>query len=362
MIVNFYNKIKKEIKLDFKEDLDSIYFNILHSLGLADYFITTEKRYKRINQKETTKYIVEEATEKVYHCPNFLNRFLYLEYNNEKIHYGYKDKTGENKGFVDGGEIFLKLDEDYIEQCSLEENINLYFKSKDNDNNEVVTMVSSKRNELFSEVLKLFFLKSGYSNEKKFDYIFNSKSLKFNLINSLEEIGLLNGSIILVFSHKNIKGAGGLGYIDFVDVKSGKIKKLKFDPKAPNWRRVTIGLNIFGFCKNSECKPFEKEVIYPVGVCDEFHDKFDLKKEVRNIICPKCNGVFKAETCGFYKCEYQFYGQLIEEGKIKDYTSDPKETKNNEFEYFNPYENGKKEWLELIIYTLPKQEIKYKNN
>ena len=358
MIVNFYNKIKKEVKLDFKEFLCDICFDIFCSLGLADYYITTKKRYNRKNKKETTKYIVEEATDKLYEHPKFLNEFLYLEYKNKFLNPIHSVQVnGESVGFVDGGEIFLKLNEGYIKTCSLERNIRLTFKDGGSDRS-----ITIKRNCLVSEVLKRFLLESGYNNESQLEFIYNGVKLGFNNTNTLEEIGIRNNSYILVSPTNLIHGGGVIGFMDFVDVKSRKVKKLEFNPHAPKWRLVSNGLNIFGFCKNSKCKAFKEEVVYPFEGFYYCRYKFDLKKEVTNIKCPICNRIFKAETCGFYKCEYQFSGKIIVEGEIKDYTSEPKETKNNEFEYFDPYKNGKQEWLELIIYILPKQEIKYKKN
>ena len=61
------------------------------------------------------------------------------------------------------------------------------------------------------------------------------------------------------------------------------------------------------------------------------------------------------------KCEYQFVGTKIEDGEEKEYDSKTKETKGDEFEYFNPYEKGKVRWTSLNIFVLPKQRIKYKS-
>jgi len=36
-----------------------------------------------------------------------------------------------------------------------------------------------------------------------------------------------------------------------------------------------------------------------------------------------------------------------------------KETKDNNFEYFDPYENDSVMWLDLTIYVIEKQKIKY---
>lgn len=47
--------------------------------------------------------------------------------------------------------------------------------------------------------------------------------------------------------------------LDFVDIKSGKIKRLDLSADVPIWRGVDIGLNIFGVCKNSKCKALKKK-------------------------------------------------------------------------------------------------------
>ena len=258
---------------------------------------------------------------------------------------------------VDGGEIFLKLDEDYIKTCSLNEKICLRFENT----NSIFIPVLLNRTDLLSEAKEKYINKYSYKNENKLKLFWNAKSLEYNLSDTLEDIGLYNNSRIFVLDSVEIRGAGGVGFIDFVDVKTGKVKKLEFSKNAPDWRHVDKGLNIFGFCQNPKCKAYKKEVVHIVGLLS-FNYKFDLKKEVTNIKCPICYKIFKAETCGFYKCEYQFSGKMIVEGEIEDYTSEPKETRSDNFEYFDPFKNGKKEWLELIIYVLPKQEIKYKKN
>ena len=89
--------------------------------------------------------------------------------------------------------------------------------------------------------------------------------------------------------------------------------------------------------------------------------RFNLNEEIRNIKCPICNKIMKPKTCGFWKCEYQFDGIKIEEGEEKSFKTEPKETKDDNFEYFDPFENDEVQWLQLEIYVLPKQEIKYKN-
>jgi len=78
--------------------------------------------------------------------------------------------------------------------------------------------------------------------------------------------------------------------------------------------------------------------------------------------CPLCKKIFKPKTCGFWKCEYQFSGKKINDGEVEYYDSKPKETKGDEFEYFDPFGNKEVQWIELNIYVLPKQSVKYQEN
>jgi hypothetical protein len=118
---------------------------------------------------------------------------------------------------------------------------------------------------------------------------------------------MLNIHRITVLSPNGLKGQGGYPMIDFVDVSSGKIKRLKFDKKAPSWRAVNKGLNIFGICNNSKCKAFKKEVVYPTELKEKLI--FNLNEELLNIKCPICHKIIKPKTCGFWNCEYQFVGK-----------------------------------------------------
>ena len=166
---------------------------------------------------------------------------------------------------------------------------------------------------------------------------------------------------IIVNDISNMIGAGcPIPMIDFVDVSSGKIKKLVFDKKAPAWRKVNEGLNIFGICNNSKCKAFKKEIVYPTKLEEKLI--FNLNEQLLNIKCPICDKIIKPKTCGFWKCEYQFVGKKIQEGDLVEFDSKTMETKGNDFEYYDAFKNGETQWMELIIYVLPKQEIKYEKN
>jgi hypothetical protein len=153
-------------------------------------------------------------------------------------------------------------------------------------------------------------------------------------------------------------GCGAGPITDFVNVEKGIVKNLKFSKDAPKWRKVEKGLNIFGQCIYKKCEAFKKEVIYTTNLTEKGLN-FNLNEEVVNIKCPICKIIIRPKTCGFWQCEYQFQGKKIEDGEVKSFDTKPKETCEDKFEYYDPFENGEVQLLELNIYVLPKQEIKY---
>ena len=184
-----------------------------------------------------------------------------------------------------------------------------------------------------------------------------SKNNILKIINQKNETG--TGFFCEIIFGRTNWGAGPV--MDFVNVEKGLVKNLNFSKNAPKWRKVKIGLNIFGQCNNKKCEAFKKEVIYSTDL-PENGLNFNLNEEAINIKCPICKKIIRPKTCGFWECEYQFEGQKIEEGEVKSFNSEPKETFEDKFEYFDPFENGEVQWLELNIYVLPKQYIKYIKN
>ena len=154
-----------------------------------------------------------------------------------------------------------------------------------------------------------------------------------------------------------LRGGGGIP-MNFVDVEKGVIQKLEFSDSAPEWRSVTEGLNLFGICNNAKCVANNEEVVFKVGI----NQKYNLQENVLNIKCPMCKGILVPKTCGFWNCEYQFVGNKIEGGALKHVDTKCKETKGDDFEYFNPYENESVLWTDLTIYTIEKQKIKFCSN
>ena len=195
--------------------------------------------------------------------------------------------------------------------------------------------------------------------------IYNSQKLSEYSSESVGKFFEGSMSTVHVVNKEGIDGGGGpRPPFDFVDVTSNKIKLKKVtyarDPSKLH-RKVKKGLNIFGICQNKKCGAKGKEVIYTTdlrkeGLC------FNINEEREKIICPICKTKFKKKTCGFWLCEYQFMGFYYdyEKGENIKYNSEPHETTEQNFEYFDPDENGSREWDELIVFVLPRQKIKYK--
>lgn len=174
--------------------------------------------------------------------------------------------------------------------------------------------------------------------------------------------GINNGNTIIL---KIIKKESDV--IRFADVESTKSTKLNFRNNGPIWRKVTQGFNLFGICQAAGCQACGKEVICKIGFTNSKQYSeggyFDLNEaEEKDLIkCPACRGIIDPKSYGFYKCEYQFVGKKIEQGKVFDYDSKIQQTNGDDFEYFNPDKSGKVvRWKQLLVYVFPK--AKFDNN
>ena len=154
-----------------------------------------------------------------------------------------------------------------------------------------------------------------------------------------------------------LRGAAGGPLIEFADVdKMSKTKNLKFSKNAKKWRKVSQGLNLFGKCINKKCEAYGNEVIFIAGI----NVKFDINLKAKEIVCPICSKNFIPNTLGFWKCEYQIKGEKLKDGEYIPVNINGKETKGNNFEYYDTNESGTSFWSKLIICVGYIQKMKYK--
>jgi len=197
--------------------------------------------------------------------------------------------------------------------------------------------------------------------DKNPSIIFTNKRTFQKHYSTFKYLDINDGDIIDAKYETKLIGAGGLGdSFEFVNIDQlTKPKYLFFSEYAPKWRKVSVGLNLFGNCINKKCKAYDEEVIFVVGI----NKKFDMNCEKKNIRCPICSKNFMPNTMGFWKCEYQIKGEKLEEGEYKHIDISGRETKGDNFEYFDPYKSGDRDiayWSSLKIFTGHRQKMKYR--
>ena len=194
-----------------------------------------------------------------------------------------------------------------------------------------------------SEVIKKFREKSGW-NDPDVYYFFNSKDLKDLEENlTVAELGIVNNAFIQVKEKRNRTG-GGLPML-FSDVSKNKIKELTCSNKAPSYREISKGINIFGICKFKKCLAYQKEVVVRIK-----KQKFDLIEERNDLFCPKCEALIIPKTVGFYLCKFKIYGKKLENGQEHEFSNESDEARNkNTIKYFDPELSGNLMMTQLIF-------------
>jgi hypothetical protein len=112
---------------------------------------------------------------------------------------------------------------------------------------------------------------------------------------------------------------------------------------------VRLGLNLEGKCFNEKCVAYKKTVI----INKEF-GRFDLIKQENEILCPMCNQIIEAQTCGFSGCSYCWSGKKFSKnGKVENVGEFGNwvEVKKKIYERFDPKNTLYADWISLTIYT-----------
>jgi hypothetical protein len=167
-----------------------------------------------------------------------------------------------------------------------------------------------------------------------------------NLDLTVEEAGLVNNANIFVVATKGVKGSGCP--MMFTDISKNKTKEIGFSKKAPSYRKVSKGINIFGICNFKKCKAYKKEVVVSIK-----KKKLDLIKERDELFCPECEATIIPKTVGFYLCKFKIYGKKIENDRVEPFENDEDEANNKDsLKYFDPELNGEITVTELIFEVL----------
>jgi len=334
ILVNYYDIIRSEVFVDLSlpfEEIKEIIF------GQIFYPNFVKKSYKRTQKNQTTEYIISNPINELNKEESFYDysNFLYLEFKGNKLSNFSKLKEGDI--------LSLKLSKDIYKEISTFPKQNEYYFIKFNRN-----------------ILGLFPKSQKGLSYKKLKRLFNIK--KYQNVITVEDYV---PSSLEFIRYSNISGSGGSCYggLMFIDPADANIKQLSLSKEAPKWRVISEGLNIFGICENPKCEAHEEEVIFRAlksdGPLPEKGMVFNMIENIDNIRCPICKKIIEPETCGFFKCEYQFIGKKIECGEVVNYDSKTKETKENKLDYLEQKGKKKVKWTELKIYVLPRQKIKY---
>ena len=335
LYVNYYNIIEAEVYVNLNRPISEIIRNIF---GQIFYPFLVKKVYKRTHSNQTTEFIILNPIIDFDEEENlfmYLN-FLCLEFKGKNLS-KLSNQSGNYLGLKEGDKLSLKIDQDLFEDFNTfpKANCLLYHYG--------YTLGSC-----------LTSTKMTYGKLKK---IFNT--LKYRGANCSDRDSVL----LLKFVSKNkVIGGGIYDGLKFVDPSNASVKQIGLSKKAPKWRIISKGLNLFGICKNKKCDAFKNEVVFKTldGEIQQEGYIFDMIESRSKIRCPICNKIFDPTTCGFYKCEYQFIGEKLEDGENASYDSKTRETKGNTVEYYDPKKGDEARWFKLKIYVLPIQEIKYK--
>ena len=324
--------------------------------------LTKNKLIERKKEYETTEYIIKKPIiyytnerEEDYSC------YFYLEFENRNLS-ELSDKTCSEIQIVNESIIFLKFKEDnFLKELNNQEKKNLITFSFKGQFKKCLLL--SYNNEILYHLLERYFKIIGKS------YLFNEFIFKdYNISIS----GILNRISQEDFI-KKIKDLKINTSFNNIEIYSSFFKNepyLYIDPSNDKiiksneyiyYKTIIKGLNIFGNCMNPKCEKYNKKVIYQKGL-SKYREYFDLNKEINNIKCSMCFSIFKPKICGFYNCEYQLIGKKFDEGKLINYDSKTRETKDDEREYFGFLSEEMVIWKELYIFVTNKQKIKYKSN
>ena len=84
---------------------------------------------------------------------------------------------------------------------------------------------------------------------------------------------------------------------------------------APDWRKVSRGLNIEGRCQNYSCKAHNEDVWIAKGFFQDSGGRCTLNAQVNNLKCPICSQKIDSNTVcglGINQCKIRIYSENYE--------------------------------------------------
>ena len=131
----------------------------------------------------------------------------------------------------------------------------------------------------------------------------NNKTIIKNIINSYFENKNSDFMIYFLLSRNlNNKLQMGLNF-KFNYLKN--ISKIKFNENAPNHCECSDGINLFAYCRNSECSINNSLFIHILG-----YGIFDIMKEILKVYCPICNKKSEVKNIGLINSKWFYKGKL----------------------------------------------------
>lgn len=204
------------------------------------------------------------------------------------------------------------------------------------------TLVSYE-DEILSSIFEKFKEKSG-TEKLNLYFICNGEKLDPKL--RLNQIKINNNNKIYKFIvHKEGNITGGNFSMLFTDISKQIYEEHYFSDKAPSYRIVCQGINIYGICKVKKCLANKKEVVVPLRKIK----KFNLIQQKEDLECPECGGNIIPKTLGFFLCKYKVKMKKYENGEIKSFEFEGESPKKDCIQYYNPDKNGETTIVELII-------------
>ena len=192
-------------------------------------------------------------------------------------------------------------------------------------------------NESFSSIFKKFKEQYNFNNINLY-FISNGTKIKPEM--KLNQIDSLD-----IVVHKEGDITGGNYAFKFTDISKQVHEEHYFSNKAPSYRVVSQGINIYGICKGKTCKGYKKEVICPLKKIT----KYNLIENKDDLECPECGGNIIQKTLGFHLCKYRIKGKKFFNDKIESFEFEGIAKNKDSIQYYNPDKNGETTIVQLII-------------